>query len=601
MIKRILVEAESLQDHGDWVLNSQYADLMGSPYLMAHGLGNPVSDAVGSVTLPSSGLWHVWVRTFNWTAPWYDGEGPGKFQVLLNGIPLPETVGCRGTKWEWQYAGARAFEAGTVAISLHDLSGFDGRCDALYLSDEPVPPSDDMEALRQELLPGYDTPVDGGEYDFIVAGAGIAGICAAVSAARLGLRTLLLHDRSVPGGNNSSEIRVHIGGIICLPPYPNLGNLIIEFGHTKRGNAMEADVYEDGRKTAFLANQTNLTVLYDKNVCSVEMNGGKISAVLARDTRTSILMRFSAPLFADCTGDGDLGAMAGAEYRMGRESKDQTGERSAAKIADCQVLGASVQWNTRECPEPSPFPLFEYGLDFSEESCFPVDKGDWNWETGLRWDPIVQAEMVRDYGMLVVYSNWSFVKNRSYHREEFSHRELAWVAYLAGKRESRRLLGDHILDQNDIDAHVIYPDASVTATWSIDLHYPDPRNSRFFTGREFITVCNQDPIRHYPIPYRCFYSRNVGNLFMAGRNISVTHVALGTVRVQRTTGMIGEVVGMAAALCSKHICQPRDVYNDYLEELKDLMKEGCGKKGLPNNQTEGLGQTDLEFYDSDDI
>jgi len=601
MAKRILVEAESLQNHGGWVLNSQYADLMGSSYLMAHGLGNPVSDAVGSVTLPSSGLWHVWVRTFNWTAPWYVGEGPGKFQVLLNGVPLPETVGSRGTKWEWQYAGARAFEAGTVALSLHDLSGFDGRCDALYLSNEPAPPSGDMEALRQELLPGYNAPIDGGEYDFIVAGAGIAGICAAVSAARLGLRTLLLHDRSVPGGNNSSEIRVHIGGIICLPPYPNLGNLIIEFGHTKRGNAMEADIYEDGRKIAFLANQTNLTVLYDKNVCSVEMNGDKISAVLVRDTRTSILMRFSAPLFADCTGDGDLGALAGAEYRMGRESKAQTGERSAAKIADCQVLGASVQWNTRECPQPRPFPLFEYGLDFCEESCFPVDKGDWNWETGLRWDPIVQAEMVRDYGMLVVYSNWSFVKNRSSHREEFSHKELAWVAYLAGKRESRRLLGDHVLDQNDIDAHVIYPDASVTATWSIDLHYPDPRNSRFFTGREFITVCNQDPIRHYPIPYRCFYSRNVGNLFMAGRNISVTHVALGTVRVQRTTGMIGEVVGMAAALCNKHTCQPRDVYNDYLEELKDLMKEGCGKKGLLNNQTEGLGQTDLEFYDSDDI
>ena len=601
MTKRILIEAESFRDYGGWVLNSQYADIMGSPYLMAHGLGQPVPDALGSVTLLSSGVWHVWVRTYNWTSPWFDGEGPGRFQVLLDGVPLPETVGYRGTEWEWQYAGAKACGAGPVGIALHDLTGFDGRCDAFYLSDDPAPPSDDMEALRREHLPGYDVPEEGGEYDFIVAGAGIAGICAAVSAARLGLRTLLVHDRSLPGGNNSSEIRVHIGGVICLPPYPNLGNLIIEFGHTKRGNAMEADVYEDDRKMAFLAAQSGLTVLYDKNVCGVEMDGDRIAAVRVRDTRTGALMRLSAPLFADCTGDGDLGALAGAEFRMGRESKAQTGERSAAKVADCQVLGASVQWNTREYPEPRPFPLFEYGLTFSEESCFPMEKGDWNWETGLRWDPVAQAEMVRDYGMLVVYSNWSFVKNRSSHKEAFSRRELAWVAYLAGKRESRRLLGDHILDQHDIDGHILYPDASVTATWSIDLHYPDPQNTRFFPGREFITVCNQDPIRHYPIPYRCFYSRNVGNMFMAGRDISVTHVALGTVRVQRTTGMIGEVVGMAAALCARHACLPRDIYNVYLEELKALMAEGCGKQGLPNNQTEGLGQTDLEFYDSDDI
>ena len=600
MTKRILIEAESLREYGGWVLNSQYADQMGSPYLMAHGLGQPVPDAVGSVTLPSSGLWHVWVRTYNWTAPWFDGEGPGWFQVLMDKTPFPEKLGCTGSRWEWQYAGARVC-GGEIELALHDLTGFDGRCDAIFLSDAPEPPSDDMEALRKELIPGYGTAEDGGEYDFIVAGAGIAGICAAVSAARLGLRTLLVHDRSVPGGNNSSEIRVHIGGVICLPPYPNLGNLIIEFGHTRRGNAMDAETYEDDRKMAFLAAQPGLTVLYDKNVCGVEKDGDTIAAVLVRDTRTGVLTRIEAPLFADCTGDGDLGALAGAEFRMGRESKAETGERSAAKVADCQVLGASVQWNTNECPEPRPFPLFEYGLTFSEESCFPMEKGDWNWETGLRWDPIAQAEMVRDYGMLVVYSNWSFVKNRSSHKEAFSRRELAWVAYLAGKRESRRLLGDHILDQHDIDGHILYPDASVTATWSIDLHYPDPQNTRFFPGREFITVCNQDPIRHYPIPYRCFYSKNVRNLFMAGRDISVTHVALGTVRVQRTTGMMGEVVGMAASLCHRHACSPRDIYETYLEELKALMEEGCGQKGLPNNQTEGLGQTDLEFYDSEDI
>ena len=135
-----------------------------------------------------------------------------------------------------------------------------------------------------------------------------------------------------------------------------------------------------------------------------------------------------------------------------------------------------------------------------------------------------------------------------------------------------------------------YDDGTVATSWSIDLHYPDPANTAFFPGEEFKAVCTQEYVEIYPIPYRCLYSRNIPNLFMAGRNISVTHVALGTVRVMRTTAMMGEVVGMAASVCHKNACQPRDVYTAHLDQLKELMAEGCGKKGLKNNQKFNVGR-----------
>lgn len=159
------------------------------------------------------------------------------------------------------------------------------------------------------------------------------------------------------------------------------------------------------------------------------------------------------------------------------------------------------------------------------------------------------------------------------------------MACIAGKCESIRLLGNYILKEDDIVRHILHEDGTAAATWSIDLHYPDPENSKYFPGEEFKSICVQPVIYPYPIPYRCLYSRNVDNLFMVGRNISVTHVALGSTRVMRTTGMLGEVVGMAVSLCKKYDETPRGIYRYHLAELKSLMTEGVGKKGIPNNQT----------------
>lgn len=590
----VLIEAESFAEKGGWKIDQQFMDVMGSPYLIAHGAGVPVEDAAESVQLPAKGDWHVFVRTYNWVSPWFDGEGPGQFKVAVNGEELSELLGNKGDEWMWQYAGHFNASSRKVTLALKDMAGFDGRCDAIYITrdrDAALPASlEGMKQMRSRLLKEYDRPVDMGKYDFVVAGGGVAGMCAAVAAARQGLKVALIHDRPVLGGNNSSEVRVHLGGSIECGPYPELGNLIKEFGHTKKGNAKSAENYEDSKKMTLVENEKNILLFLNCHVTDVEMKDGKISALLARNTETGRLMRFAAPLFSDCTGDAAVGYLAGAEWRMGRESVSETNESGAVQVPDKQVLGSSVQWNSKVMDKPSPFPVFEYGKTFDEESVQKVTHGEWTWETGMLRDQVREAERVRDHGLLVVYSNWSYLKNRSLVKDKYSNLALDWVAYIAGKRESRRLVGDHVLTQTDILDQVPYEDGTCATSWTIDLHYPDPANTAFFPGEEFKAVCTQQYIEIYPIPYRCFYSRNIPNLFMAGRNISVTHVALGTVRVMRTTAMMGEVVGLAAAVCHENSCLPRDVYATYFEQLKDYMRRGAGKQGLENNQKFNVGR-----------
>lgn len=591
----LFIEAESFAKKGGWVVDQQFMDLMGSSYLMAHGMGEPVEDAQTEVTFPEKGTYYVYVRTYNWTSPWKDGEGPGKFSLYVGNKKLASPLGCEGNTWMWQAAGKVTIKDVNMELRLHDLTGFNGRCDAIYFTTEEgaVPPSDvaALEKFRREKLNLPEEAPLAGEYDLVVVGAGIAGMSAAVSAARLGCKVALLNDRPVIGGNNSSEIRVHLGGRIEAGPYKELGNLQKEFGPTRGGNAQPADYYEDQKKMDWLLKEKNVSLFTNYRAIAVEKEGNRITAVIAKHIETGEEKRFEAPLFSDCTGDGTIGYLAGADYRMGRESRDEFGESTAPEQADKMTMGASVQWYSEDTKKPSSFPQFEYGVDFNEKNCEKVTMGEWTWETGMNYDQIKDFERIRDYGLMVVYSNWSYLKNEMKENDVYKNRKLAWVAYISGKRESRRLMGDYILKEEDLRKHVVHEDGSAASTWSIDLHYPDPKNTENFPGQEFKSIAKHINIYPYPIPYRCLYSRNIDNLFMAGRNISVTHVALGTVRVMRTTGMMGEVVGMAASICKKYQVNPRGVYQSHLPELKELMKEGVGQKGLPNNQQYNEGGT----------
>jgi hypothetical protein len=584
----LLVEAESFEDLGGWVVDQQFMDQMGSAMLLAHGMGVPVDDATTGVELPGPGKYRVLVRTRDWVAPWKAPGAPGRFQVLVDGKPLATTFGTQRAEWHWQDGGTLEVAVGDAShkkinVTLHDLTGFDGRCDAILFTADPgfSPPDDGkpLAALRRQLLGLPEGPEDAGQFDLVVVGGGMAGTCTAVSAARLGLNVALIQNRPVLGGNNSSEVRVHLGGNIHQPPYPALGGVVQELDPGPGGNAEEASKYGDDQKLAVVRAEKNLHLFLSTHAFKVETEGNRIVAVLAKHVRSGHELRFRAPLFADCTGDGTIGYLAGADYRYGRESREETDEPLAPEKADRQTMGTSVMWYSLKTDEPTTFPDCPWAIQFNAKNYQKAISGNWNWETGFRRDQIREFEYVRDHGLRAVYGNWAFQKNHAPDKAKYANRKLGWVAFIGGKRESRRLLGDVILKQQDVVEGKQFPDASVTSTWSIDLHYPIQSDQ--FPGQEFRSRAEFLRSKPYPVPYRCFYSRNVENLFMAGRNVSVTHVALGTVRVMRTCGMMGEVVGMAASICNQHDALPRQVYTNYLEDLKRLMTRGVGKQPPP--------------------
>ena len=448
----VFIETEAFDDWGGWVNDTQFMDQMGSPYLLAHGLGKPVADAKTTFVVAKGGRYNVWVRTKNWTSPWWYDIGAGTFNLIVNGTALPNLLGAQGKgEWLWVKADDVELKAGENTIALHDRDGFDGRCDAIVFSTSARP---DFDALRQSALQSKNQEIKQSDnsYDLVVVGGGVAGICTAVSAARLGLQVALVHDRPILGGNNSSEVRVHLGAWQNMPPYPRLGDVLAEFGPKRGGNAESAANYEDDRKLAIVKAEKNLHLFLNQRVNAVKTGeNGRIVSVTAQDTRSGCRNVYSAACFADCTGDGNVGFLAGADFRQGREGKDETHEPSAPEKADTLTMGASVQWNAGKASGDAAFPTKPWMLkNFTEENCSPHLKGDWDWETGLGRDQIKEAEYIRDYGLLVAFSNWAFVKNSCSKKADFADKELKWVAYNGGRRESRRLLGDFILDQNHL-------------------------------------------------------------------------------------------------------------------------------------------------------
>jgi hypothetical protein len=592
----VLVEAENFNNKGGWVIDQQSMDVMGSPYLMAHGMGIPVEDAEATVKFPNTGKYYVFVRTRNWTAPWSD-KAAGRFQLSIDGYRMDKEFGIESADWSWEAGGSVEITTNDVPLTFHDLTGFNGRCDAIYftMDKNDIPPSDvdKLDDLRAELLNLNKDPEEA-SYDFVIVGGGMAGTCAAISAARLGVKVALIQNRPVLGGNNSSEVRVHLGARINLEPYPNLGNLVNEIGPQKGGNAQPKDYYEDDKKLKAVMNEENISLFLNYHANAVEVKDGSIVKVFAENIETGEKRAFSAPLFADCTGDGTIGYLAGAEYMSGRESRDEFNEPTAPEVGDNLTMGISVQWFSRDAGKPVGFPDIQWGLPWDDDKLFAITRGDWDWETGMGKDMVRETEFIRDYGLLVVYSNWSYLKNHYSKKDEFKNEELQWVAYIGGKRESRRLVGDYVLTENDLTNRNILSDGTAPTSWTIDLHYPDPENEKKFDGQAFRSIAKHIKIYPYPIPYRCLYSKNINNMMMAGRDISVSHVALGTVRLMRTGGMMGEVIGMAASVCKNRDVLPRQIYTDYFSDLEKLMIRGVGDPTLPKIQDYNLGGTLME-------
>jgi hypothetical protein len=307
----------------------------------------------------------------------------------------------------------------------------------------------------------------------------------------------------------------------------------------------------------------------------------KIRSIVTRSVRTGRETRRFARIFADCSGDAVVARKANCRTMYGCESRDAFNESLGLEKASGMVMGHSTLWETRRMDHPVDFPDIDWGIEFNDRNALARLNCCWDWECGQFKNQVTDIEYIRDYGIMTCYANWSFLKNRSAQKEQWRNMELEWLSPIGGKRESYRVVGDLILTQNDIQNDVVYPDGSASASWSIDLHLPDPENMEKF-GEPFQSCAYHVGLRKpYPIPYRCLYAADCSNLLLGGRCISATHVAFSCIRVMRTLGCLAEVAAMAAEICFRHNCSLREVYSKYLKELKDSMKRGIPDMGQP--------------------
>lgn len=432
--------------------------------------------------------------------------------------------------------------------------------------------------------------------DFVVVGGGMAGVCAALAAARNGLSVILVQDRSVLGGNASSEIRMHIVGADC---------------HGSRPGAREAglieelkleDAYRNPHRSYSqwdlllyekVVDEKAITLMLDSDCigCQMTPEGDGIASVTVLRNSTEEIFEITGRYFADCSGDSRLGFEAGADLRMGRESQAEYGESLAPVEADKQTLGSSILITGREYPTPQPFIAPHWVRKFTKDQLHhrPIhsfEYGYWWFEWGGQLDTIKDNEVIRHELLRIALGIWDYVKNSGHHPEA-ANWALDWVGAIPGKRESRRLLGRHVLLQDDVLSGRIFPDAVAYGGWAIDLHPPsgvDAVDEPPFTPTHGKHI--------YTIPLRSLYSRNIGNLLFAGRNMSASHVAFASTRVMATCAVMGQAIGTAAALALRD-CVSLDqlTEGEGIRKLQQqLIKDDAYLPSIPGNDPADLAK-----------
>lgn len=566
--KDALIEAESFIDKGYWVTDPQFIQQMGSTYLMAHGMGTPVKNASTKVAMPSKGKYHLWARTKNWAPGNWDA--PGQFKIAVNGQALNFIFG-KTPNWTWEYAGEVNLPAKEISLELIDLTGFNGRCDAIYLSKTKVDPpasGPELAEWRKKKLKEPLAPETTKTYDLVITGGGLSGCAAAIAAAEKGLKVALIHDRPVLGGNASSEIRVHTLGI-----YGKFERILrmIDTEHYPNGSP-EAQKDQEKRDRN-MQRYPNIEIHYNWRAYNAVADSNVIQYVDAQHTSTGKRIRFKAPLFVDATGDGWIGYWAGAKYAYGRESVhtygeawNEWGELWSPEEPDNFVMGSSILWRTEVAEKAQTFSQQPWAKEVSREH--KATAGEWYWEFSRNdLHQIDDGEEIRDHLLKAIYGSFANAKQAA-GNEKY---RLQWVSYLLGKRESRRLIGDHIFTFKDVVNKSQFPDSVVVEKREIDVHFQ--QNLQTETAPDFLSKALFYKTDHYYIPYRSLYSQNISNLFMAGRCFSCSHIGLGGPRVMRTTGQMGAAVGFAAAICHKYKAKPRDVYEKYLQEYMGVISQ----------------------------
>ena len=424
------------------------------------------------------------------------------------------------------------------------------------------------------------------EADLCVIGGGISGLCAAVSAARHGIRVVLIHDRPVLGGNASSEIRMHICGCHGFNNRETgiLEEILLENyyrNHNLSFSIWDTVLYE---KAKF---QDNLTLLLNCTCQTAETDPdtGRILSVTGWTLNSETYHTVSAAFFADCSGDSILAPLTGAEYVMGREGRNEFNESIAPLTRDSKTMGMSCLLMHRETDRPQPFTPPDWAYKYPDDSDMPQDSHDvntnfWWIELGGMGDCIHDTDALRDELLKIALGVWDHMKNHGDHGCE--NWALDWIGFLPGKRESRRYRGAYIVTQNDVEAGGKFDDTVAYAGWTMDDHFPEG----FYYKGGHPTIYHPAPTP-WGLPYRALYSVNIPNLYFAGRNISVTHSALSSSRVMATCALLGQAVGTAAALAVQSgAAQPCDVDIRKLQE--NLLWDDCMLPGfprIPNNLT----------------
>jgi len=453
--------------------------------------------------------------------------------------------------------------------------------------------------IRSSGVPERSFPHISLEADLVVVGGGLSGVCCAVTAARQGIHVILVQDRPVLGGNSSSEVRLWILGATS-----HMGN---NNRWAREGGVVDEILVEntyrnpEGNPVVFdmvlldkVMSEPNVTLLLNTAVNEVvKTDAGMIGAVKAYCSQNQTAYELKAPLFTDASGDGVVGFLAGAAFRMGAESTEEFGELFAPAADYGELLGHSLYFYTKDTGRPVRYVPPAFALDDITKiprfrSFNTEDYGCRLWwiEYGGRLDTVHDTETIKWELWKVVYGVWNYIKNSG----KFPEAEtltLEWVGMIPGKRESRRFEGDYILRQQDIVEQRPFEDAVAYGGWSIDLHPSDG----VFSEKP---GCNQWHGKGiYAIPYRCLYSRNIANLFFSGRLISASHVAFGSSRVMGTGAYVGQVSGMAAVLCHRHGVPPRDLgRGTFLAELqKELMRSGQFIPGMVLRDEEDLVQS----------
>lgn len=452
------------------------------------------------------------------------------------------------------------------------------------------------------------------QYQLAVIGGGLAGFCAAVAAARLGTKTCIIQNRPGFGGNSSSEIRVTPHGACAFHAYARETGIISELLIEERAVNHE-EIFENGWTNSVwdmvlynMAQCTpNLTIYVNTDVFNVVMKDKRtIRAVEARIQNAETVLTVEADAFIDCSGDGVVADGAGCEWRLGSESKEEFGEPHASEKASKDVMGSSIHFKTKNIGRPSRFKAPEWAMHYEDAGFFynegrlpKQEKGGYWWlEIGVPYDTIHQNEDIRHELTRHALGVWDWMKNKDPKMKELTENyALDWIGQVPGKRESRRIMGQYLMTEHDPQNCTVFPDEIAFGGWFIDLHTPggllakssEPASSENYTT--FSDYAVKSYAGPYGIPLRCLIAKDVDNLMMAGRNVSVTHAALGTVRVMNTTAIMGQAAGTAAALACKRGMPVSEAASLAKEVQQQLLKDGCFLPNYRNEDGSDLART----------